>query len=393
MSAALISRSPDLMRLREDGYEVDIVANHLVMRGVPYVNAECKVRMGCLVTDLSLAGDRTARPESHVVFFTGEHPCDAQGNKLSRIEHQSSRREIGEGLVIDHSFSSKPANGYADYYEKMTAYAAILSSHAEAIDPHVTARTFRTIANSDPDSPFEYLDTASTRAGIGSITSKLKLRKVGLIGVGGTGSYVLDQVAKTPVREIHIFDPDAYLQHNAYRSPGAPSIEQLAALPFKVDYWKSVYSRMHRGIIAHPVAVGQDNLNLLAGMEFVFLCLDAGAAKSAIIGRLERDGIPFIDVGMGVDLVDGSLLGIVRVTTSTPTMRAHVRDKHRIPLVGDGQENIYERNIQIADLNMLNAALAVLKWKKLYGFYRDEEGEHFSAFTIDGNHLLNEDAA
>lgn len=381
------------MRLREDGYEVDIVANHLVMRGVPYVNAESKIRMGCLVTDLSLAGDRTARPESHVVFFTGEHPCDAQGVKLTRIEHQSARREIGEGLVIDHSFSSKPAGGYADYYEKMTAYAAILSSQAEAIDPHVTARTFRAIANADPESPFEYLDTASTRAGIGGITNKLKLGKIGLIGIGGTGSYVLDQVAKTPVREIHIFDPDVYLQHNAYRSPGAPSTEQLAALPLKVDYWKSIYSRMHRGIVAHAVAVKQDNLDLLDGMEFVFLCLDAGAAKSAIIGRLERDGIPFIDVGMGVDLVDGSLLGIVRVTTSTPAMRDHVRAKHRIPLVGDGQDNIYERNIQIADLNMLNAALAVLKWKKLYGFYRDEEGEHFSAFTIDGNHLLNEDAA
>jgi hypothetical protein len=35
----------------------------------------------------------------------------------------------------------------------------------------------------------------------------------------------------------------------------------------------------------------------------------------------------------------------------------------------DGNE--YNRNIQIADLNALNAALAVIKWKKLFGFYRD----------------------
>ena len=30
----------------------------------------------------------------------------------------------------------------------------------------------------------------------------------------------------------------------------------------------------------------------------------------------------------------------------------------------------YNRNIQIADLNALNAAFAVIKWKKLFGFYR-----------------------
>jgi hypothetical protein len=45
------------------------------------------------------------------------------------------------------------------------------------------------------------------------------------------------------------------------------------------------------------------------------------------------------------------------------------------------------------DLNALNACLAVIRWKRLYGFYRDLEGEHHSLYTIDGNHLLNEDHA
>jgi len=42
---------------------------------------------------------------------------------------------------------------------------------------------------------------------------------------------------------------------------------------------------------------------------------------------------------------------------------------------------------------MLNAALAVIKWKKLFGFYFDFEQELSSTYTIDGNHLLNEDQA
>jgi hypothetical protein len=58
-----------------------------------------------------------------------------------------------------------------------------------------------------------------------------------------------------------------------------------------------------------------------------------------------------------------------------------------------GSENgDYARNIQIADLNALNAILAVIKWKKLFGFYVDFEQEHHSTYTVNGNLLLNEDS-
>lgn len=53
----------------------------------------------------------------------------------------------------------------------------------------------------------------------------------------------------------------------------------------------------------------------------------------------------------------------------------------------------YAQNIQIADLNALNAALAVIKWKKLCGFYQDFEHEHHSTYTSDGNAMTNEDQA
>jgi hypothetical protein len=40
---------------------------------------------------------------------------------------------------------------------------------------------------------------------------------------------------------------------------------------------------------------------------------------------------------------------------------------------------------------MLNAALAVIKWKKIRGFYRDLEHEHHCSYTTDGNMLLSGD--
>lgn len=41
--------------------------------------------------------------------------------------------------------------------------------------------------------------------------------------------------------------------------------------------------------------------------------------------------------------------------------------------------------------NALNAAFAVIKWKKLFGFYADNEGEHFSTYTVDGNLLTSDE--
>jgi hypothetical protein len=45
------------------------------------------------------------------------------------------------------------------------------------------------------------------------------------------------------------------------------------------------------------------------------------------------------------------------------------------------------------ELNALNAAMAVIKWKKLIGYYHDAEHEHHSMYTLESDHLLNEDCA
>jgi hypothetical protein len=390
MSQQLISRNPDLKRLRDEGYDVEVRSGYLLVKSVPYLNSKREVKRGTLVSELTLAGDVTTRPSTHVALFAGEYPCDKDGVELGRIKHQSAQQQLGPDLVVHHSFSSKPLGGtYKDYFEKMTTYVAIISGPAQTIEPNATAQTFSVIAADEAESVFHYIDTASSRTGINVVTKKLELGKVAIVGVGGTGSYVLDLVAKAPVKEIHLFDRDAFLQHNAFRSPGPPSIDELRAKPQKVEYFKERYSRMHRGVVAHDCYIAESNVDQLRGMDFVFLCLEGGDAKRLIIEKLEEFGIPFLDVGIGVNLVGDSLRGILRVTTSTPKQREHFRK--RVSLAETSGHGEYDRNIQIADLNALNAALAVIKWKKLFGFYLDLENEHHSTYTIDGNMLTNED--
>ena len=390
LSHSLINLNADLKRLEDEGYEVEIRSGFLAVSQVPYVNAAGSIMYGTLVSELSLAGDATTRPRTHVMMFTGGMPCDPKGHPLNQILLSSGRRELGGGLVVNHEFSSKPPGGYPDHYQKMATYEAIISGPAQSIDPDVTARTFAVVEDHGEDSVFKYIDTATSRAGVGAITAKLNVEAVAIVGLGGTGSYILDLVAKTPVREIHLFDGDRFGQHNAFRSPGAASIETLRTAPQKSAYYRDIYSEMRRNIVAHG-CVDESMVDSLKTMDFVFMAVDKGPARKLVAQMLEQFDVPFIDVGMGVEEVEDSLLGQLRVTAITD--RSHDQVRSTLPTADREVEDEYSRNIQIADLNALNAALAVIKWKKLRGFYVDLEKEHTSLYQIDGNHLVNEDKA
>lgn len=390
MSRRLISRNPDLRRLADEGYEVSIVDARLVVGHVPYVTEDGEVSFGTLVSALAVAGDETIPPGDHVARFAGRRPCDAEGRPLTSLINSEIDEHV-DGIHLRFLFSQKPEGGYRDHHHQMTSYIAMLAGPALALDPSATARTYPVVEDDEPDAVFRYLDTATSRAGISASAAKLALDKVGIIGLGGSGGYILDHVAKTPVRQIHLFDGDVFQQHTAFRAPGAASLEQLRGRPFKVDYYTAMYSVMRTGIVPHPYNLTKDNVDELKHMSFVFIAIDEGPPKRDIIAALEEFGIAFIDVGMGLYNVDGVVGGILRVTTSTPQQRDHAHN--RIPFGDADPDDEYEHNIQTGDLNGLNAALAVVQWRKLYGSYLNLSHEHHSTFTIGTGALNTEDHA
>jgi hypothetical protein len=149
---------------------------------------------------------------------------------------------------------------------------------------------------------------------------------------------------------------------------------------------------MHKGIVAHPTYLDRSQAGLLEGLDFVFVSVDSGSARRAITTLLHEQNKAFIDVGMGIEVLDDTreLVGQLRVSTSTPTCRG---SEARMPVSDIEDKDDYSKNIQIADLNCLNAALAVVRWKKLCGFYQDRECEHFAAYAVNVNQLVSEDAA
>lgn len=398
MSATLTSLNPDLAKLEAEGYRLRIirgVANHLIVEGVPAVNARGKVVYGALYTPLEIdAAGKVRNPvANHQCWWIGDDPpCDCTGRVMDELIATPGPEDKGDGIKtrVGMSRKLKSCSGpipYPDYYKKLTTYIALIWSPAVQIDPACTPKLDKPVAAvvEAQASVFHYPDMATTRAGLGAATAKLLVGKVAIIGLGGTGSYILDLLAKTPVGEIHLFDGDDFELHNAFRAPGAPTKEDLTN-PKKVDWFGAIYDRMRKGIVRHPYYVKAQQLPELRDTGFIFLAIDNPEAKKVIVDFLLAEKIPFADVGMDISLDrDVALRGQLRVTIATPTVNAHFE---QVVSFARGPENDIYRNIQVADLNMLNAALAVVRWKKWLGFYADDANEYHSLYVVQTGSLI-----
>ena len=87
--------------------------------------------------------------------------------------------------------------------------------------------------------------------------------------------------------------------------------------------------------------------------------------------------IPFIDVGMGLSRKDGSISGMRRATYYSDQEAQQVRDMALAPLA-DQPDDVYKTNIQISELNALNAAMAMIWYKQLKGFYLEDDPGSFN---------------
>ncbi|MDR0683009.1 MAG: ThiF family adenylyltransferase [Dysgonamonadaceae bacterium] len=380
-----VDRSQDLKRLRDEGYEIEIKGGYLLTHHIPYVNKKSEIKYGKLIVKLCLNGDITIKPNTHVIYFMGEFPCYKDGSEITSIKNSNPNILLFDGIVMNWMFSNKPKNGYNDYYELVTRYANIISAPAMSLNKNVSVKTFKIIDNEE-DSVFKYADSNTTRANIYYINNKLNNQKIAIIGLGGTGSYILDLIAKTPVAEIHLYDDDNFCQHNAFRAPGAPAKTIFDDMKKKVDYFSEIYSNMHKGIKSHSERITTENVEQLFQMSFVFVCIDDDNVRGKIIQQLNQNNVSLIDVGMGVRTVDDFIIGTLRITVITPKKYDHI--SRRIPMSNNSVDNEYTTNIQIADLNALNANLAVIEWKKLSGFYQDMRHFHNLTYTINDSNLV-----
>ncbi|QJP98787.1 hypothetical protein C798_00640 [Herbaspirillum rubrisubalbicans Os34] len=383
----------DVQALIDDGYSVVIVDDqYLVIENVPYCPRGGIVEYGDLISPYSIVNGVSQLNGDHTVWFTGSIPHTALGVSLhDALVCESSGNSVA-GRQARCRLSNKPDNAESlakllqSFHYKMTHYINKLSRHARDVDPLVCAnRDGRLQINSKP-SVFYYPNASISRSGLDVCENKLRQRKVAIIGVGGTGSYILDAIAKTPIEEIHLYDGDNIKPHNSFRMPGALKPADAFSGVFKAEFLAQHYGQMRKGIFPHPVKVNLQNVAELDDCSFVFIAVDHGPSRGLIANHLVNRGVPFIDVGIGVSKVPGNdqLHARARVTFVTPQTKDLVAT---LPTSDDTEKAEYD-NIQLVEMNALNAMLAVVRYKQHLDFFTDEAAAETLKYKVSWSEIF-----
>jgi len=388
----LVNHNDDIKRLVEKGYAIGFDSNYLVIRDIPYLDQQLQLKIGAFVAKLVFIDQNKVIQDDHQVYFAGSVPYNLDGRPIPNLGGGPINLPLSENskdVIVERSFSNKPriTGRFLDFFEKIESYVTIISGPAME-KCNVNPYTYRIVEQTQEDSVFKFQDTLTSRAEISDLSAKFKDDVVAIIGLGGTGSYVLDFIAKTPVREIRIFDLDPYYVHNAFRSPGRLQPDELNKL--KVDVFKTRYENFRNGIKAESKFIDETCREDLNNVTFAFVCVDKGTSRASIIELLISMQIPFVDVGMGLSRKNGKLKGLIRTSYFSTDEDQIIKEKELVPLT-DNPDGMYKTNIQIGELNALNACLAVIRFKQLRGFYMESAVNYDLLFDISDMKIVGSD--
>lgn len=385
----LASHNQDIKQLLEKGYAVTEDAGFLIIRDIPYLDGRGELKQGAIVTKLEDIDGKRVKQQDHQIFFAGSHPHQLDGAPIRGLAGGERQLPLpgSPDVVVQRSFSNKPDRGhYLDFFEKIENYVAIISG--PAIEKYgATPYTYRQVEGVASSSVFKFRDTLTSRAEIGDLAARFAKDIVAVIGLGGTGSYVLDFLVKTSVKEVRGFDADDFHVHNAFRSPGRLQSSELGTK--KAAVYQDRYENFREGLVLRSRNIDVSSAPDLGQVTFAFVCVDKGSARRQIFEVLVANRIPFIDVGMGLNRTRGPINGMLRATYYSVEDAERLRDMGLAELA-DHPDDEYRVQIQIAELNALNAALAVVKFKQVRGFYFDEESLNSLVIEVGDLKTANE---
>lgn len=370
----LVSHNAFIKDLEETGYLIDFVGGYFVIFGLPYLDKNGQLQHGDWASPVALNGAVIEPPTgNHQAWWRGSRPCDQQGREL-RLGGGAHAVTVTPELVTDFSFSYKlhDQNGenrdYVSFEEKVRTYLDTITAPAMNAYPEATPLSAIAVKAAAQGSPLRFPDTMSARYHINDLSFLLRGKKVAIVGLGGTGSYILDFLARTHLQKIVLFDDDKVHVHTIFRIPGfiAQAIGQR-----KVEILAKHYDQWHAGI--EPVAerITSENVGRLKEFDFVFVSVDDGPARRLIVDWLSANGIPFVDCGMGLNRSTVGLSGFVRITGIDRKAFDDNVGTVRLP-VEKAKEDEYRKQAQITELNALNATMAVIRFKQHFGLFDRE---------------------
>lgn len=144
--------------------------------------------------------------------------------------------------------------------------------------------------------------------------------RIGILGLGGGGSHIVQQFAHIGIRNYVIYDPDIVETSNLNRLVGATERDAKDGIP-KIEIAKRIIVGLHeKAKIDAYRSRWQDNPEPLKQCDIVFGCVDSFAERHQIEVTCRRYLIPYIDIGMDVHTsMDGNTFGMAgQVIVSIP---------------------------------------------------------------------------
>jgi len=370
---ALAKANPFVQDLHDLGYDADFVGGHFVLFGLPYLDQAGALQYGDLFTPVNLGAEGVIEPGgTHQCWWVGSRPYGRDGVELG-VGYADNPRLIVEGLTANTSFSLKIHDDnhqfreYVSFQEKIETYLHFIVGPALMAYPEATPLRGIERRAQEQGSPLLWPDTMSANYGVNDIADKLRDKRVAIVGVGGTGSCILDFIVRTHLESITLFDADKVHVHTLFRIPGVLN-KSVIGKP-KVEVLARHYGAWHSGITPVPEKVTDENVERMRGFDFVFVSVDDGPARRFIVDWLSREGVPFVDCGMGLNRSFGGMLnGMVRITGTDRAAYERTVDTPYLP-TDNPVDAEYRKQAQVIELNALNACLAVVRFKQHFGLF------------------------
>lgn len=364
----------DLLRqeAQRRGWTIEVHPNRISVGKVPYRKKDgeagtCQIWVETQDDGLSMKAPENSGGASHAARLSGVDKGNA---------YQATGEPVGNVLWTDETkecvISIKRDDGeYVNAWHALAVYTARVAGEVGVRDREQVERIFEfEIAGEDSRDMRNWRDRA-------------RGQRIGIVGLGGVGLWILDLMSKTDVREIRIWDGDEIEGRNLVRAPGWASQDAIGKN--KAEYFGEQYGRIRKGIsIYGRYWRSDDPEDRFEGLDFVFVAVDKAEVRTALCEKLEEKRVPFIDVGMGIERREGRVRGSCQVFFSG---KDPARWRVGIPTAeGAGEQEYYE--LQLADLGALNAALAVGMWRRHIEQYESEKRDWLIRYPIENNDLL-----
>jgi molybdopterin/thiamine biosynthesis adenylyltransferase len=143
---------------------------------------------------------------------------------------------------------------------------------------------------------------------------QLRKMRVVVVGCSGTGSPLIEQLARLGVGELYLVDPDRVEEKNLNRIVNA-TMEDARMGRFKTDVLKAAIGRMGLGTKVHscPINLYDDPalLHEIATCDFIFGCMDSVDGRNLLNLLATFYCVPCID--LGVKLVADGMGGVEKI--------------------------------------------------------------------------------